>query len=105
MFGMRHHSYRDLPWRVADFGRLHRFERSGVVQGLTRVRTFAQDDAHIFCTLDQVQSEIQAFLDLVYRVYEDFGFDEVRIVIATRPDQRLGSDEVWDKSEARSRTP
>jgi threonyl-tRNA synthetase len=100
MFGMRHHSYRDLPWRVADFGRLHRFERSGVVQGLTRVRTFAQDDAHIFCTLDQVQSEIQAFLDLVYRVYEDFGFDEVRIVIATRPDQRLGSDEVWDKSEA-----
>ena len=62
MFGMRHHSYRDLPWRVADFGRLHRFERSGVVQGLTRVRTFAQDDAHIFCTLDQVQSEIQAFL-------------------------------------------
>ncbi len=100
MFGMRHHSYRDLPWRVADFGRLHRFERSGVVQGLTRVRTFAQDDAHIFCTLDQVQSEIQAFLDMVYSVYEDFGFDEVRIVIATRPDQRLGSDEVWDKSEA-----
>ncbi|MCA9632090.1 MAG: threonine--tRNA ligase [Myxococcales bacterium] len=99
VFGMGHRSYRDLPWRVADFGRLHRFERSGVVQGLTRVRTFAQDDAHIFCTLDQVQAEITQFLDLVYRVYEDFGFDEVRIVIATRPDQRLGSDEVWDQSE------
>ncbi|MCB9662253.1 MAG: threonine--tRNA ligase [Polyangiales bacterium] len=99
VFGMRHRSYRDLPWRVADFGRLHRFERSGVVQGLTRVRTFAQDDAHIFCTLDQVQGEIQQFLDLVYKVYEDFGFDEVRIVIATRPDERMGGDEVWDKSE------
>ena len=99
VFGMKLRSYRDLPWRVADFGRLHRFERSGVVQGLTRVRTFAQDDAHIFCTLDQIQGEIQDFLDLVHRVYEDFGFSEVRIVIATRPDERLGSDEVWDQSE------
>jgi threonyl-tRNA synthetase len=100
MFGMTRHSYRELPIRMADFGRLHRFERSGVVQGLTRVRSFAQDDAHIFCTLEQVQDEIKAFLDLVYEVYRDFGFSDVRLVIATRPDERLGDDEVWDKSEA-----
>ena len=99
LFGSKLRSYRDLPMRVADFGRLHRYERSGVVQGLTRVRTFAQDDAHIFCALEQVQEEIGQFLDLVYEVYTDFGFSEVRIVIATRPDKRLGSDEVWDQSE------
>ena len=99
MFGMSHHSYRDLPMRLADFGRLHRLERSGVVQGLTRVRTFAQDDAHIFCTLDQVQGEITAFLDLVYRVYQDFGFEDIRLVLATRPDDRLGGDDVWDRAE------
>ncbi|MEM9070333.1 MAG: threonine--tRNA ligase [Myxococcota bacterium] len=99
MFAMKRRSYRELPWRVADFGRLHRYERSGVVQGLTRVRTFAQDDGHIFCTMEQVQEEIVHFLDLVHRVYKDFGFSEVRIVIATRPDDRLGDDEVWDKSE------
>jgi threonyl-tRNA synthetase len=99
MFGMTRRSYRELPMRVADFGRLHRYERAGVVQGLTRVRTFSQDDAHIFCTLDQVQGEMVAFLDLVHDVYRDFGFAEVRVVIATRPEQRLGSDEVWDKAE------
>ncbi|MFO0693067.1 MAG: threonine--tRNA ligase [Polyangiales bacterium] len=100
IFGMHRRSYRDLPIRLADFGRLHRFERSGVTQGLTRVRTFCQDDAHIFCTLDQMQSEIQAFIDLVYRVYADFAFTDVRVVIATRPETRLGADEVWDKSES-----
>src|SRR5690606_26131979 len=89
----------DLPLRIADFGRLHRYERSGVVQGLTRVRTFAQDDAHIFCTLDQVQGEIASFIDLVFRVYEDFGFSDTKVIVATRPDQRLGSDEVWDRAE------
>ncbi|MFT5355863.1 MAG: threonyl-tRNA synthetase [Polyangiales bacterium] len=99
MFGMKRHSYRELPIRMADFGRLHRYERSGVVQGMTRVRTFAQDDAHIFCTVDQMQGEIAQFLDLVYDVYKDFGFSEVRVVIATRPDERLGSDEIWDHSE------
>jgi threonyl-tRNA synthetase len=99
MYGMTKRSYRDLPMRMADFGRLHRFERSGVVQGLTRVRTFAQDDAHIFCTLDQVQDEIKSFLDLVHDAYRDFGFTDVRIVIATRPEKRLGADEVWDQSE------
>ena len=100
MFGMTRRSYRELPMRIADFGRLHRYERSGVTQGLTRVRTFAQDDAHIFCTLDQMQAEIGAFLGLVYRVYADFVFSDVRVVIATRPAERLGSDEVWDRSEA-----
>ena len=99
IYGMTKRSYRDLPMRMADFGRLHRFERSGVVQGLTRVRTFAQDDAHIFCTLEQVQDEIKAFLDLVYDAYRDFGFTDVRIVIATRPENRLGADEVWDQAE------
>ena len=99
MFGMTRRSYRELPMRIADFGRLHRFERSGVVQGLTRVRTFSQDDAHIFCTLDQMQAELVAFIDLVRAVYEDFAFSDVRVVIATRPAERLGSDEVWDRSE------
>jgi threonyl-tRNA synthetase len=100
LFGMTRRSYRELPMRIADFGRLHRFERSGVTQGLTRVRTFCQDDAHIFCSLDQMQSEIRAFIDLVYTVYQDFAFSSVRVVIATRPDQRLGDDSVWDRSEA-----
>ncbi len=98
-FAMEKHSYRDLPLRIADFGRLHRYERSGVVQGLTRVRTFAQDDAHIFCTMEQVQGEIASFIDLVFRVYEDFGFTDTKVIVATRPDQRLGSDEVWDAAE------
>ncbi len=99
MYGMTRRSYRELPMRIADFGRLHRFERSGVTQGLTRVRTFCQDDAHIFCTLDQMQSEIGRFIDMVYRVYQDFAFSSVRVVIATRPDNRIGDDALWDKSE------
>jgi threonyl-tRNA synthetase len=99
MYGLRKHSYRELPWRVADFGRLHRFERSGVVQGLTRVRSFAQDDAHIFCAEDQVQPEIGRFLDFMYDVYRDFGFTDVNIAVATRPTERAGADEVWDRAE------
>jgi len=99
MFGMKRRSYRELPMRIADFGRLHRYERSGVVQGMTRVRTFAQDDAHIFCTEEQVSGEIGEFIDLVFQVYEDFGFADARIYIATRPDKRIGSDEVWDRAE------
>ena len=100
VFDSRRRSYRELPLRMADFGRLHRYERSGVVQGLTRVRTFAQDDAHIFCTMDQVQQEIIQFIDLVYGAYQDFGFADIRLVIATRPDDRLGDDAVWDRAEA-----
>jgi threonyl-tRNA synthetase len=99
MFDMTRRSYRELPMRIADFGRLHRFERSGVTQGLTRVRTFCQDDAHIFCTLDQMQSEIAGFIDTVYRVYQDFAFSSVRVVIATRPDNRIGEDSLWDRAE------
>jgi threonyl-tRNA synthetase len=100
MFGATRRSYRELPLRIADFGRLHRFERSGVTQGLTRVRTFCQDDAHIFCTLEQMPAEIGSFIDLVQEVYRDFAFRDVRVVVATRPDERLGSDEVWDRAEA-----
>lgn len=99
MFDMKRRSYRELPMRMADFGRLHRYERSGVVQGLTRVRTFAQDDGHIFCTKEQVADEIGAFIDLVSRVYKDFGFSDAKIFIATRPDKRIGDDAIWDESE------
>ena len=99
LFGMTRRSYRELPWRIADFGRLHRYERSGVVQGLTRVRTFAQDDAHIFCTMEQVPGEIVRFMKLVYEVYEDFGFSDVRVFVATRPEKRIGADDVWDRAE------
>ena len=100
LFGSALKSYRDLPLRYADFGRLHRYERSGVTQGLTRVRTFAQDDGHVFCTEDQLPEEIGSFIDLVFEVYRDFDFHDVRIAIATRPEDRLGDDAVWDKAEA-----
>ena len=99
IYGMTKHSYRDLPMRIADFGRLHRFERSGVVQGLTRVRTFAQDDATSFARSTKCRMRSRAFLDLVYDAYRDFGFTDVRIVVATRPEKRLGGDEVWDQAE------
>lgn len=98
-YAMEHHSYRDLPWRVADFGRLHRYERSGVIQGLTRVRSMAQDDAHIFCTPEQVPEEIGNFIDFVTEVYKDFGFQEPKVLLATRPDKRLGDDALWDTAE------
>jgi threonyl-tRNA synthetase len=92
-------SYRDLPWRVADFGRLHRFERSGVMHGLTRVRTFCQDDAHIFCRLDQIQGEIGSFMKLLSEVYETLGLHEYVVYLSTRPEKRMGSDDVWDRAE------
>lgn len=92
-------SYRDLPLRMAEFGSCHRNEPSGTLHGLMRVRNFTQDDAHIFCTEDQIQSEVSEFIDLLYKVYADFGFDEVIIKLSTRPEQRVGSDEVWDKAE------
>ena len=93
------HSYRDLPIRYADFGRLHRYERSGVTHGLTRVRTFCQDDAHIYCTPEQMQSEMAAFLEFIKDVYHTFGFDEMKVELSTRPEHRLGSDEIWDHAE------
>lgn len=92
-------SYRDLPLRMAEFGSCHRNEASGTLHGLMRLRNFVQDDAHIFCTEDQIQSEVSSFIDLLYDVYADFGFKEVIIKLSTRPEQRVGSDEVWDKAE------
>lgn len=92
-------SYRDLPLRMAEFGSCHRNEASGTVHGLMRVRNFVQDDAHIFCTEDQIQSEVSQFIDLLFKVYADFGFKEVIIKLSTRPVQRVGSDEIWEKAE------
>ena len=99
IFGSRRRSYRELPWRMADFGRLHRYERGGVVHGLSRVRTFCQDDAHIFCTRDQVAAEIAKFMQLFYRVYKAFGFEKIDVKLATRPEKRIGTDADWDMSE------
>lgn len=92
-------SYRDLPLRFAEFGSCHRNEPSGALHGLMRVRGFVQDDAHIFCTEDQIQAEVAAFIDLLYSVYADFGFNEVILKLATRPEARVGSDESWTKAE------
>jgi threonyl-tRNA synthetase len=93
-------SYRDLPLRLAEFGACHRNELSGVLHGLMRVRGFTQDDAHIFCTEEQIQSEVSRFIDLLHQVYADFGFKKVLVKLSTRPANRVGSDEVWDKAEA-----
>lgn len=93
------HSYRELPLRMAEFGSCHRNEPSGSLHGIMRVRGFVQDDAHIFCTEDQIQSEVASFIELLYSVYEDFGFTDVIIKLSTRPEERIGSDEVWDKAE------
>ncbi|RUQ41481.1 MAG: threonine--tRNA ligase [Candidatus Competibacteraceae bacterium] len=92
-------SYRDLPLRMAEFGSCHRNEPSGTLHGLMRVRNFVQDDAHIFCTEDQIQAEVSAFMDLLFRIYADFGFNEVQLALSTRPEKRVGNDEVWDKAE------
>jgi len=94
------HSYRDLPLRLAEFGSCHRNETSGSLHGLMRVRGFTQDDAHIFCTENQVQPEVSRFIVMLNEVYRDFGFDEVLVKLSTRPDKRVGSDETWDKAEA-----
>jgi threonyl-tRNA synthetase len=92
-------SYRDLPLRLAEFGSCHRNEPSGTLHGLMRVRNFVQDDAHIFCTEDQILSEVLDFIDLLYGIYRDFGFDEVLVKFSTRPAKRVGSDVSWDKAE------
>ncbi len=94
------HSYRDLPLRLAEFGSCHRNETSGSLHGLMRVRSFTQDDAHIFCTEGQVQSEVSKFIVMLNEVYRDFGFNEVLVKLSTRPEKRVGSDETWDKAEA-----
>lgn len=92
-------SYRDLPMRMAEFGKVNRYEASGALFGLMRVREFTQDDAHIFCTMDQLEAECVEVVKLVIDIYKDFGFDNVVIKLSTRPDKKLGSDEVWDVAE------
>ena len=93
-------SYRDLPLRLAEFGSCTRNEPSGTLHGLMRVRNFVQDDAHIFCTEDQIKDEVSSFIDLLYQVYADFGFEEVSVKFSTRPESRVGDDTLWDKAEA-----
>ncbi|HLE20934.1 MAG TPA: threonine--tRNA ligase [Vicinamibacteria bacterium] len=93
-------SYRDLPLRLAEFGHCHRFERSGVLSGLTRVRAFLMDDAHIYCTLGQVQSEVEDLMDLVHEVYGELGFEGVRVELSTRPESSIGTGEQWEQAEA-----
>jgi len=97
-------SYRDLPLRLAEFGSCHRNEPSGALHGLMRVRGFTQDDAHIFCTEAQIEPEVIRFIDLLQRVYADFGFDDILVKLSTRPAKRVGSDEQWDKAEAALKT-
>ena len=92
-------SYRDLPLRLSEFGSCHRNEASGTLHGLMRVRGFTQDDAHIFCSEAQIQSEVSDFIDLLFEVYGDFGFHEVIMKLSTRPENRVGDDAVWDKAE------
>ena len=93
-------SYRELPVRYAEFGICHRNEPSGTLHGLMRVRRFVQDDGHIFCTRSQIREEIERVCQMVYEVYHDFGFDEVELALSTRPEKRVGSDEIWDEAEA-----
>ena len=100
IYGSQLRSYRDLPLRLADFGRLHRFEKAGVVSGLTRVRSFVIDDAHIFCTPDQIGSEIRDLIAMIQEVYDVFGFKDVEVMLSTRPDDFAGRAELWDRAEA-----
>ncbi len=99
MFTERQFSYRDLPWRVAELGMIHRFEKSGALHGLFRVRGFTMDDAHIFCTPEQLVDEVRGVIDLVYEVYARFGLTEVVVELSTRPADRIGTGEMWDRAE------
>lgn len=99
IFNSHLHSYRDLPMRLAEFGSCHRNEPSGALHGLMRVRGFTQDDAHIFCTEEQVESEVADFIKMLYKAYGDFGFNEVLVKLSTRPEKRIGSDKEWDRAE------
>lgn len=92
-------SYRDLPLRMAEFGKVNRYEASGALMGLMRVREFTQDDAHIFCTPEQMEEECITTMKLIFDIYKDFGFDKIKIYLSTRPEKRIGSDEIWDISE------
>ena len=96
-------SYRDLPRRIAEFGKVNRYEPSGALHGLMRVREFTQDDAHIFCTPEQMEEECRIVVELIMDIYRDFGFEDIRIKFSDRPENRIGSDEVWDLLESASR--
>ncbi|HEU4412816.1 MAG TPA: threonine--tRNA ligase [Polyangiaceae bacterium] len=99
IFGQRRRSYRELPLRLADFGRLHRYERGGAVHGLARVRSFSQDDAHIFCSPESLEAEMAGFLRMLYALYRAFSFEKIDVKLATRPEPRLGTDAMWDEAE------
>lgn len=99
VYGAQRHSYRDLPLRLAEFGRVTRNEREGVLHGLLRVRAFTQDDAHVYCTIDQVESEVSEICEAIDELYARFGFENVDVELSTRPDKSLGSDELWEKAE------
>ncbi|HSD24206.1 MAG TPA: threonine--tRNA ligase [Solirubrobacterales bacterium] len=100
VFASRRHSYRELPLRLAEFGLVSRYEREGVLHGLLRVRAFTQDDAHVFCTLDQVTDEVDSICTAIDELYERFGFDDVRVELSTRPEKSIGTDEQWERAES-----
>jgi len=100
VFGSERHSYRELPLRLAEFGTVYRNEREGVLHGLLRVRSFTQDDAHVYCTLDQITDEVNSICDGIDELYARFGFDEVRVELSTRPEKSIGSEEQWNQAEA-----
>jgi len=104
VYGRERHSYRDLPLRLAEFGRVTRNEREGVLHGLLRVRAFTQDDAHVYCTVDQVEDEVVSICRAIDELYARFGFDQVRVELSTRPEKSLGSDELWERAEAMLRS-
>ena len=99
LFNQGLRSYRDLPIRIAEFGVVHRNEPSGTLHGLLRARRFTQDDAHVFCTEDQLQAEVSTLIELTYRMYKDFGFEDIEVALSTRPEQRVGEDALWDRAE------
>jgi threonyl-tRNA synthetase len=99
IYGEELRSYRDLPLRFADFGRLHRFERSGVVHGLTRVRSFCQDDAHIYCTIEQMHDEVRSVIRMIGDTHRAFGFEQTKVYLSTRPEKRIGTDDMWTRAE------
>ena len=103
VFGSTRHSYRDLPLRLAEFGKVFRNEREGVLHGLLRVRAFTQDDAHVYCTEEQITAEVVDIVEAIDELYARFGFDDVQLELSTRPEKSIGTDEQWDRAEARCR--
>ena len=100
VFGSERHSYRDLPLRMAEFGHVYRYEREGVLHGLLRVRSFTQDDAHVYCTLDQIVAEVDSMCEMIDELYARFGFEPARVELSTRPEKSIGDDEQWERAEA-----